>query len=278
MEVLVVGAGEMGRWVGSTLAREFDVAYADRDSDAARVAATAHDGRAVPLDSDETFDAVCLAVPISAVAQAVDDHAPNAERAVFDVTGVMETPVRAMRAAAPDRERLSLHPLFAAANAPGNVAAVRDAEGPVTNRVCDALSATGNRVFETTAAEHDEAMETVQSSAHAAVLAYALAADDVRDEFATPVSEALDALVRTVTGGTPRVYREIQESFAGADRVADAAAELADADAEAFERLYREASVRDGGDDARGGNAGDEDARGDDARDEAAGDEESDQR
>ena len=244
MEVLVVGAGEMGRWVGSTLTPGFDVAYADRDPAAARAAAATIDGRSVPLDGDETFDAVCLAVPISVVDDAVRDHAPRADRAVFDVTGVMDAPVTAMRAAAPDRERLSLHPLFAAANAPGNVAAVHDAAGPVTEHVRETLAAAGNRLFDTTPAEHDEAMETVQASAHAAVIAYALAAEDVRDEFATPVSETLSGLVKTVTGGTPRVYREIQESFPGADRVADAATELADADAETFERLYREASAR----------------------------------
>ncbi|RYJ13545.1 prephenate dehydrogenase [Halogeometricum borinquense] len=244
MEVLVIGAGEMGRWVGSTLTAEFDVAFADRDPDAARAAATSTDGRTVSLATEETFDAVCLAVPISAVDEAVFDHAPRAERAVFDVTGVMDAPVTAMREAAADRERLSLHPLFAAANAPGTVAAVRDAPGPVTERVCDTLSAAGNEVFETTPAEHDEAMETVQASAHAAVLAYALAAEDVREEFATPVSESLSSLVETVTGGTPRVYREIQESFPGADRVADAATELASADAETFEQLYRDASTR----------------------------------
>jgi prephenate dehydrogenase len=244
MEVLVVGAGEMGRWAGATLAAEFDVAYADRDAAAARdAAATTPDARPVALDAPETFDAVCLAVPISAAADAVADHASRADRAVFDVTGVMAAPVAAMREAAAKKERLSLHPLFAAANAPGNVAAVRDAPGPVTDRVCDALGAAGNRVFETTPGEHDEAMETVQAGAHAAVLAYALAAGDVREEFATPVSEALSALAETVTGGTPRVYREIQESFPGADRVADAAAELAAADAEAFERLYREAGT-----------------------------------
>ncbi|MDS0298640.1 prephenate dehydrogenase/arogenate dehydrogenase family protein [Halogeometricum sp. S1BR25-6] len=244
MEVLVVGAGEMGRWAGATLAPEFDVAYADRDPAAARAAAaTTPDARPVALDGSETFDAVCLAVPISAAADAVADHAPRADRAVFDVTGVMAAPVAAMRESASERERLSLHPLFAAANAPGNVAAVRDAPGPVTDRVCDALAAAGNRVFETTPEEHDEAMETVQAGAHAAVLAYALAAEDVREEFATPVSEALSALAETVTGGNPRVYREIQESFPGADRVADAAAELAAADAETFERLYREANA-----------------------------------
>jgi prephenate dehydrogenase len=86
-------------------------------------------------------------------------------------------------------------------------------------------------------------METVQSSVHAAVLAYALAARDVPPEFHTPVSAALADVVETVTGGTPRVYREIQETFDGAERVAEAAARVAGADEEEFDALYREASA-----------------------------------
>jgi prephenate dehydrogenase len=157
------------------------------------------------------------------------------------VSGVMRAPVEAMRAALPERERLSMHPLFAASNAPGNVAVVADAPGPATDAIREDVAAADNRLFETTVGEHDAAMETVQAGAHTAILAYALAAADVRDEFATPVSAALDDLVETVTGGTPRVYREIQETFEGADRVAAAARRVADAEGEAFDDLYREA-------------------------------------
>ncbi|WP_224269399.1 prephenate dehydrogenase/arogenate dehydrogenase family protein [Haloprofundus salinisoli] len=239
MKLLIVGAGSMGRWVADTLSAE--VAFVDTESEAAEAAATAHGGRVVSTDTDERFDAVCLAVPISAVESAVAAYAPNADSAVFDVTGVMAGPLSTLREHAADRERASYHPLFAPENAPGNVAAVVDEGGPTLDAVDEAFAAAGNTVFETTAGEHDGAMKTVQSGAHAAVLAYALAAEDVREEFATPVSAALDDVVDTVTGGTPRVYAEIQETFDGASAVADAAARIADADGEAFERLYREA-------------------------------------
>ncbi len=262
MDLLVVGAGAMGRWVARTV--EADVAFADVDPAAAESAAAAVGGRTVdvaaspaPGDAESadggedgsrrpavdgpTFDAVCVAVPLSAAAEAVAAYSPLAGRAMFDVSGTMADPVAAMRDQLPDRERVSLHPLFAPENAPGNVAAVSDAPGPVTDAVLDDLRAAGNHVFDTTPAEHDEAMETVQASAHAAVLAYALAADDVREEFATPVSSGLTDLVDTVTDGSPRVYREIQEAFPGSDRVAEAARRVADADAEEFESLYREA-------------------------------------
>ncbi|MFB6160084.1 MAG: 3-hydroxyacyl-CoA dehydrogenase NAD-binding domain-containing protein [Haloferacaceae archaeon] len=248
MDLLVVGAGAMGRWVADVAAADgATVAFADADPAVAEAAATERGARTVAVDGNERFDAVCLAVPMSVAADAVAAQAPRADRALLDVVGVMEPVVAAMRDSAPDRERLSLHPLFAPANEPGNVAAVHDAAGPVTDRLRAAVEAAGNHVFDTTPAEHDAAMGTVQAGAHAAVLAYGLAAEEVREEFTTPVSRRLDDLVATVTGGTPRVYREIQETFDGAERVAEAARRVADADGEAFEELYREAGEgRDG--------------------------------
>jgi prephenate dehydrogenase len=241
MDVLVVGAGAMGEWFARTVGA--DVAFADVDRTAAQAAASSVGGRAVPLDGDETFDAVCVAVPISEVAEAIAGQAHRARSALLDVTGAMEPAVEAMRAAAPERERVSTHPLFAPENAPGNVAVVRDREGPTSDALLADLADADNELFETTPAEHDSAMETVQAAAHAAVLSYALAAREVRPEFHTPVSGDLADLVGTVTGGNPAVYREIQATFDGAERVAEAASRLATADLEsgAFEALYREA-------------------------------------
>lgn len=242
MNLLIVGAGAMGRWVADTV--DADVAFLDRDVDAAETAAEAVDGRVVPVDTEERFDAVCLAVPMSAVIDTIEVYAPLAERAVFDVTGVMAAPVAAMREHAPDCERVSFHPLFAPRNAPGNVAVVVDDPGPVTDAVREDMAVADNHVFETTVDEHDESMETVQAGAHTAVLAYALAAGDVRDEFATPISAGLQDLVETVTDGSPQVYAEIQSVFEGADDVAAAAAELAAADDEEFEALYHDVAER----------------------------------
>ncbi|MFC4356435.1 prephenate dehydrogenase/arogenate dehydrogenase family protein [Halobium salinum] len=256
MQLLIVGAGAMGRWVARTV--DADVTFADVEAAAADEAAADCGGSSAPVDTDRRFDAVCLATPISAAADTVESFAPNAETAMFDVTGSMAAPVAAMRRAF-DGERVSLHPLFAPENAPGNVAAVTDEAGPLTDGVRADLEDAGNHTFETTVDEHDRAMETVQSKAHAATLAYALAAEDVREEFATPVSAALDDVVETVTDGTPRVYAEIQETFPGSDAVADAAARLADADREGFEALYREASER-----RRGESPADRQSRGED--------------
>lgn len=242
MNLLVVGAGEMGRWFAETVRGEVDdLAFTDLDDDAAREAAATLDGRTVDAETTESFTAVCIAVPLPAAAETVAAYADRAEAAIVDVAGVMGEPVAAMREHASGLERVSFHPLFSAANAPGNVAVVADASGPVTDRLRDALSRAGNHTFETTAEEHDEAMKTVQARAHAAVLAFGLAAEDVPEEFATPISEGLFDLLEQVTDGDPRVYADVQAAFSGADDVAHAAARLADADRETFRRLYEDA-------------------------------------
>ena len=245
MNFLVVGAGAMGRWFGRALQadapQDVSLSFTDEAQGAAEATADALSARTVPTATADTFDGVCIAVPIPAARSAIAEYADRAERALVDVTGTMAGPVDAMREHAPDRERLSLHPLFAPENEPGNVPLVADETGPVTDAVRTALSERGNDLFETTPAEHDEAMETVQARTHAAVLAYALAAEDVDDRFHTPISEGIDSLAAQVTDGDARVYSDIQTAFDGAADVAAAARAIADADPEAFEQLYADA-------------------------------------
>lgn len=245
MDVLVVGAGEMGRWFGRVLVESADepvaLAFADTDTDAAASAASARDATTVSSPSDSRHDLVCIAVPIPAAVQAIEQWAPAATDAVLDLTGTMTEPVAALAAHAPDRERISIHPLFAPANEPGNVAVVSDADGPRSETVRTALAARGNDLYETTPAEHDEAMRTVQARTHAAVLAFGLVAEPVPEGLQTPISAELTDLVAQVTDGDPQVYAEIQAAFSGADDVADAAGRLAAADAREFARLYEDA-------------------------------------
>ncbi|TKX74771.1 prephenate dehydrogenase [Halorubrum sp. GN11_10-6_MGM] len=246
MDLLVVGAGEIGRWVADTVSADAapvdaSVAFADRDPAVAADAAAGRDARTVDADGDSVHDVVCLAVPMSAVPAAVEAYAPRAERAIVDVSGEMTDAIAAMREHAPGLERASYHPLFAPPRVPGNVAVVVDESGPAVAALTDAIEAGGNDTFETTAADHDAAMETVQAGAHAAVLAWRLAADPVREEFHTPVSAALEEVADTVTEGSPAVYAEIQRAFDGAEDVADAAAAIADADDEEFAALYERA-------------------------------------
>ena len=239
MKLLIVGAGEMGRWLADTV--DADVAFTDADPAAAEAAAAPRSARAVPCETEERFDVVGLAVPMSAVDEAIATYAPLANTAVFDISGVMERPLTAMAEYAPDCERASFHPLFAPPRVPGNIAVVTAATGPTLTAIRKTMDEAGNTVFETTAAEHDEAMETVQAGAHTAVLAYALVAGDIREEFATPVSQQLESVAATVAEGSPEVYGEIQAAFDGADDIAAAAQTIADADSDTFADLYTEA-------------------------------------
>lgn len=242
MQLLVVGAGEMGRWFAHHSGADA-VAFADRDDETAReaAAATVADARPVSLDTNERFDVVCVAVPMSAVPGSIAEHAANATEAVVDVSGEMRDSVAALRAHAEGRERASFHPLFSASNAPGNVPVVIDRDGPAIESIREALSAAGNEVFETTPATHDRAMETVQARAHTAVLAYALAAEDIDPRFHTALSEPLSELVEGLVDNTPEVYAEIQTRFEGGASVAEAARLLAEADRGSFVELYEEA-------------------------------------
>jgi len=239
MDVLVVGAGAMGRWFAGSI--DEPVAFADADPAAAKRAATDVDGRAVDLDSEAAFDLVCIAVPMGATVAAIEAQAPRARDAVVDLSGVMAGPVAAMAEHAPDRERASLHPLFGPENAPGRIAVVAEAAGPRIDAVRAQLTAAGNGLFDTTPAEHDTAMETIQARTHAALLAFALAAEDVPEPYGTPIYDGLRALADDFLGGTPRVYADIQTTFEGADDVAEAARRIAEADGESFAGLYRDA-------------------------------------
>lgn len=241
MDVLIVGAGAMGRWFGEVVSgSETEIAFVDRDEEIATEAAAAVGGRALSIKTTERFDLVCFAVPIPAVERAISLYAPLADRAIADVSGVMREPVAAMESHAPEREHVSLHPLFSPENAPGNIPIVAD-EGAVAAWVRERLRDAENTLVETTPEEHDAAMETVQTKAHAAVLAFSLAADEVPDGFETPVSRDLFALVRQVTNGNPHVYADIQSTFPGSEAVAEAAIDIAEASPEEFEALYYEA-------------------------------------
>jgi prephenate dehydrogenase len=239
METLVVGPGAMGRWFGETV--DGAVAFADVAAASAEAAASDLGGRTVPIDSTEPFDVVCVAVPMGVTEEAIAAHAPQAESAIVDLSGIMAGPVATMAEHAPDRERASFHPLFAPDNAPGRIAAVVDAPGPTVRSIREALESAGNAVFDTTPEEHDTAMETVQARTHAALLAFVLAAEEVPEPYGTPIYDGLAALAEEFLSGTPRVYADIQTTFEGAADVAAAAERVAEADAETFSELYRQA-------------------------------------
>lgn len=241
MDVLIVGAGDVGRWFGDLV--DGPPTFADVDRGQAEAAAEAAGPRAgvVDVDGDESFGLVCVAVPLSVATSVIEAQAARAQQAVVDLTGAMQDPLAAMARSAPARERVSFHPLFAPEHAPGRVAVSTSAGGPATDRVRGWLEDAGNTLVEVDPETHDRAMETVQGRAHAAILAFALAAEEVPDGLETPIYESLATLVERVTGGNPGVYSDIQAAFGGADEIAAAAERIAESDLDEFEALYEDA-------------------------------------
>ncbi|MFB6309905.1 MAG: prephenate dehydrogenase, partial [Salinirussus sp.] len=75
MRALVVGAGAMGRWVGTVLrsaAIDVDLAVADTDSEVARNAANDLDAVVIDDPTDASVDLVCIAVPIPAARTTIE--------------------------------------------------------------------------------------------------------------------------------------------------------------------------------------------------------------
>ena len=246
MDVLIVGAGTMGRWFGEAV--DAPVSFADVDESIAREAATAVGGTVAALDGEgataDRYDAVCVAVPMGHVAAVIETQVGRAERAILDVSGVMEPALSAMATHGAELERLSLHPLFAPDRAPGSIPYVADAPGPVTDSILANLEERGNELLETTPEEHDGAMSTIQAAAHASILSFALAAEPVPAGYETPIYSGLCDLTDRLLGGTPRVYADIQRTFDGADRVAEAADRIATAGDDELEALHRDAASR----------------------------------
>lgn len=79
MDVLIVGAGAMGTWLGRAV--DASVTFADVDADAAAAAADAvgDDADTAALEGTDSYDVVCIAVPMTHAVDAIADHADRAE-------------------------------------------------------------------------------------------------------------------------------------------------------------------------------------------------------
>ncbi len=245
MRVAIIGAGSMGSWFAELVDGWLEPIIVDVNEQRAIELATHVGCDHATIGDLESVPVICTAVPIPATVDVLEQVAPISTTAVIDLSGTMTAPIATMREHSPSCERISIHALFAPDNEPGNVAAVIEEPNVVWETLRTRLESRDNRVFKTDARTHDQAMETVQAKVHAAIIAYALAADPVDDRFHTPISAELADLAEAVLSGSARVYADIQEAFDGADDLARAANDLAEADPDRFEALYREARTID---------------------------------
>tara|TARA_A100001037_G_C15148859_1_gene637874 strand:- start:839 stop:1570 length:732 start_codon:yes stop_codon:yes gene_type:complete len=239
MKLLIVGAGSMGRWFASSV--DAEITFLDVRSEIAQIAANEMGAKMSEIDTVELFDVVCIAVPIPNVVEAISTYSKNATEVICDITGVMKTPIEAMKQYGNDIGRMSLHPLFGPENYPGRIASVMDENRPMAKKIIEDLEGAGNTLFTTTAEEHDEVMRTVQGMAHAAILSFALASQEVPNEFGTPIFDGLRELVKDMTNGNARVYSDIQEVFGGSTEIMKAAEKISSSNWEEFKRIYDEA-------------------------------------
>jgi 8-hydroxy-5-deazaflavin:NADPH oxidoreductase len=95
MKITIVGAGNMGRGIGTrAVAGGHDVEIVDRDVDEARSLAEELGGSAIALDSDDPFagDVVVFALYYPAIKDAVREYADRiAGKVVVDITNPVNT-------------------------------------------------------------------------------------------------------------------------------------------------------------------------------------------
>lgn len=120
----------------------------------------------------------------------------------------------------PGGPTVGVNPMFAPSlGLPGRVVAVVvHHHGPGADRLLDDLARWGARTEVTTAERHDRLCASIQALTHATILSFGTALADLGVDaddtalLATPPFTAMSAMLARITGGTPEVYRDIQES------------------------------------------------------------------
>jgi 4-amino-4-deoxyprephenate dehydrogenase len=165
-------------------------------------------------------DAVLLAVPeqiaLDSVKQVCALLGPGT--LLVDTLSVKGPLVAAVRAVAPDREMVSLNPMFAPSlGFEGRpVAAVVVHDGDRARQLLDLVGSWGGRVVQVSEHTHDRLAAATQALPHAAVLALGLALPELGIDIvelasiAPPPFTTMLALLARIASGSPEVYWDIQ--------------------------------------------------------------------
>ena len=174
------------------------------------------DGRTVADVDPSAADMVMLAVP-ERVALAALPGVSAAMRPDALLVDTLSVKGR-IAAIAPDRQMVSLNPMFAPSlgMAGRPVAAVVLGDGPAARELLAHVETWGGRVVRTDADTHDKLTAAAQVLTHAAVLGFghALAAMNLDitqlSAIAPPPHTTMLALLARITSGTPEVYWDVQ--------------------------------------------------------------------
>ena len=164
----------------------------------------------------------------------------NPRSLIVDTLSVKSQICAALEQLAQPAERLSINPMFAPRlGFEGQAVAVIPVRGGTrSENFVEALRHWGSEIYTMSAEEHDRATAVLQTTTHAALIAFGLSLDDGTNQpadllsFAPPPYRTMLGMVARLLSASPDVYWDIQLSnpyAAGArKRLADALSELDD--------------------------------------------------
>ncbi|RZN62638.1 prephenate dehydrogenase/arogenate dehydrogenase family protein [Methanonatronarchaeum sp. AMET6-2] len=224
LKVTVVGgAGRMGRWIGKTLSRDFEVHITDKDIEggekvAEELGLTFHrDYTPVP-----SSDIVIVSVPIKVTGQVIGEVAPMMTEGslLVDVTSVKEGPVEAMEKHLPKGvAAIGSHPLFGPDGTgfnDKNVVLVPVEEKGWLERTRSYIERDGGNVRVMSAEEHDRTMAVVQGASHLLLVLFGAILKDQKyrvgenSDLTTPTFRLLLRDLDRVLVQNPDLYASIQ--------------------------------------------------------------------
>ena len=221
MKVVIIGTGEMGKWLAKFSKRLGEVAVVSRSAAKARRVATELKVASMPTrDAAAWADIILVAVPISQTPAMLAELAKVARKGslLADVASVKTGAVDAMKRITADLELVSIHPLFG----PGatslrnkDIVVVPVRPGKLYRELMRALEKNGARITEMDADTHDRVMAIIQCMSHFVILAYMRSIISMKglkqaDKLRTPIFSALMNMAKAAMTGNPELYGELQ--------------------------------------------------------------------
>ncbi len=221
MNIAIVGAGDMGRWLATIFKETGGVTISDISAKKAeKVASELGVKSKSAAEAVRDADLVLVAIPISKTPEAVKSFAGVAKRGALlaDVASVKTEVVKAMRSIRAEVELVSLHPLFGpgAASVKGkDIVVIPVRAGNRYRYLKRTLKMMGARITEMDANEHDRIMAISQCMTHFVLISYLNAIKSIKwmkqaEKLSTPMFSSFINLAKAILAGNPELYGELQ--------------------------------------------------------------------